>query len=91
MRAVSAPLWIYAGTSASIGGNALLLGAVTTTTINIPGVRKGMSVIVTPTTYPGDGIDWSAYVSSNDTITVVVRALIAATPTLSTYNVRVIT
>ena len=85
-----APAVILSGTSVSIGGGALLAGAVATNTVSITGVSVGMTVFVTPNTYPGDAIDWRAYVSAANTVTVVVSAIIAATPIASTYNVRVV-
>ncbi|WP_297505911.1 hypothetical protein [Ferrovum sp.] len=78
------------GTSTSIGGAALVAGGTATTTVNIAGATTSMGVVVSPTTFPGAGIDWSGYVSSSGVVTVVVTAIIAATPTASTYNVRVL-
>ena len=77
------------GLSGSIGGGALLAGAVATGTVAIAGATTAMTVTCTPNTYPGNGISWFAYVSSAGTVTVVVIAIIAATPVASTYNVRV--
>lgn len=90
MRTISTSLPVLSATSASIGGSALLAGAVATGTVTVAGAVSGMVVLVTPNTYPGDAIDWRAYVSSANTVTVVVSAIIAATPAASTYNVRVI-
>lgn len=78
------------GTSASIGGSALLAGACSSGTVSITGATTSMAVVATPATYPGDGSEWAAYVSSANTVTVKVCAIIALTPTASTYNVRVI-
>jgi hypothetical protein len=79
-----------AGTTSSIGGSALALGACTSGTVSVAGATTGMAVVASPTTYPGDGMDWRPYVSSAGTVTVKVCAAIAGTPTASTYNVRVI-
>lgn len=49
-----------------------------------------MTVMVTPNTYPGDGTLFYGYVSTNGTVTVKACAIIALTPTSSTYNVRVV-
>jgi len=49
-----------------------------------------MAVVVSPTTYPGDGMAWRGYVSAAGTVTVKVCAEIAGTSAASTYNVRVI-
>jgi hypothetical protein len=78
------------GTSGSIGGGALLAGAAATGTVSIPGATTAMAVCVTPVTYPGAGFIWDGYVSAAGTVTVVVQATIAGTPTASVYNVRLI-
>jgi hypothetical protein len=78
------------GTSGVIGGSALTAGGSATGTVSIAGATSSMGVVVTPAAYPGAGFDWSGYVSSAGTVTVVVNALIAGTPTSTTYNVRVI-
>lgn len=78
------------GTSGSIGGNALVAGACSAGTVSITGADTTMVVQTTPVTYPGDGAEWEAYVSSANTVTIKVCAIIALTPTASTYNVRVI-
>lgn len=77
------------GTTSSVGGGALIAGACTSGTVTITGAASGMVAVATPGTYPGDGIYWLAYVSSSNTITVKVCGAVAATPTASTYNVRV--
>jgi hypothetical protein len=77
------------GTTGSIGGGALLAGACTSGTMTIAGALPGMGVIVSPNTYPGDGTIWLGYVSSANTVTVKVCAILALTPTASTYGVRI--
>ena len=84
---VKAPL---SATSASIGGGALLAGACASTATTVTGATVGMAVVATPNTYPGDGNIWSAYVSAASTVTVKVCAIVAMTPTASTYNIRVL-
>ena len=79
-----------AGTSGSLGGSALSAGGATTGTVNVPGATTSMAVVVTPSAYPGNGVDWAGYVSSSGVVTVVITAIIAVTPTATTYNVRVI-
>ena len=74
----------------SIGGSLLAAGASATDTVSVPGAKAGMPVITQPNTFPGAGISWDGYVSADDTVTVRVTAIIAATPTASTYNVLVI-
>lgn len=81
---------VLTGTTGSIGGGALLAGACTSGTVSITSSTTAMAVIATPVTYPGDGIIWHGYVSTNGTVTVKVCAAVAATPTASTYNVRVV-
>lgn len=78
------------GTTSSIGGAALLAGACTSGTVTVTGATTGMGVIATPATFPGLGSTWYGYVSSSDTVTVSVCAIIGLTTTTSTYNVRVL-
>jgi hypothetical protein len=79
-----------AATTVSIGGTSLSAGACTSGTANVTGATTSMAVVATPATYPGDGMDWRTYVSSSGVVTVKVCAVVAGTPTASTYNVRVI-
>lgn len=81
---------ILSGTSASIGGGALLAGACAVGTATVTNATTSMIALVDPVTYPGDGNTWEAYVSSASTVTVKVCAIVAGTPTATTYNVRVI-
>lgn len=81
---------VLTGTTGSIGGGALVAGQCASGTVTVTGATTAMAIAVTPVTYPGDGSDWKAYVSSSNTITVKVCAIVALTPTASTYNVRVI-
>lgn len=78
------------GTTGSIGGGLLAAGACASGTVAVTGSTTTMTVAVSPNTYPGDGTDFAGYVSTNGTVTVKVCALVAVTPTSSTYNVRVI-
>jgi hypothetical protein len=81
---------VLSGTTASIGGGALLAGGCSTGTVTVTGATTSMAVVASPTTYPGAGAYWQAYVSSANTVTVGVCATIALTPTASTYNVRIL-
>lgn len=81
---------ILTGTTASIGGGALLAGACASGTVAVTNSTTSMTVTVTPNTYPGDGTLFYGYVSTNGTVTVKACAIIALTPTSSTYNVRVV-
>ena len=83
---VKAPL---SATSASIGGGALLAGACASTSTTVTGAAVGMAAVATPNTYPGDGNIWLAYPSAANTVTVKVCAVVAMTPTASTYNLRI--
>lgn len=78
-------------TSASIGGGVLASGACATTNTTVTGATVGMGVNTTPTTYPGDGFYWRGYVSAPNTVVVSVCSVTnSATPTASTYAVRVL-
>ena len=77
-------------TSASIGGGSLAAGACASTATTVTGATVGMAVVATPTTYPGAGNIWNSYVSAVNTVTTQICAIISATPTASTYNVRVL-
>lgn len=81
---------ILTGTTGSIGGGALIAGACASGTVGVTNAATTMVAVATPNTYPGDGAVWSAQVTSAGTVTVRVCALVALTPTASTYNVRVI-
>lgn len=81
---------VLKGTTASIGGGALLAGAVASGTVSIPGANIGMVANASPSIYPGDGFTWSAQVTSANTVTVRVTAVVAGTPNASTYLVRVV-
>jgi hypothetical protein len=79
-----------AGVSGSIGGSALTAGQCAGGTVSVTNATTGMSVSVSPNTYPGDGfIPWG-YVSAAGVVTVKVCAQASGTPTSSTYNVRAI-
>lgn len=86
-RAVIPP---FSATSASIGGGALGAGACASTATTVTGATSSMVAVVSPNTYPGDGNTFYGYISAANTVTVKVCAIIAGTPTASTYNIRVI-
>ena len=82
------------GTSASIGGGALLVNACASGTATVTGATTGMHVFgITPTTDPnGAGTqtyDWYGRVTSSNTVTIYVCALVAGTPGASTYTMLV--
>jgi hypothetical protein len=78
------------GTSASLGGAAMIAGQTISITVAITGAATGMVAATSPETYPGDGFVWDAYVSAADTVTVRLTATLAGTPTASLYDVRVL-
>ena len=81
---------ILTGSTGSIGGSLLTALSCTSGTATVTGVTTGMTIAVTPVTYPGDDFTWQAYVSGTDTVTVKLCSLATLTPTASVYNVRVI-
>lgn len=88
-----AALNIRTGTTASIGGGALLAGACTAETqVTITGATTSMAVAVSPATgaSPGANVTWAGRVSAADTVQVKVCEGIAGTPTAMAYNVRVL-
>jgi hypothetical protein len=79
------------GVTGSIGGANLAAGACASGTVSIsPAISTSMAVMAAPTTYPGDAIFWKGYVTATNVVTVKVCAAISATPTASTYQVRVV-
>lgn len=78
------------GTSGSIGGGALIAGQCASGTATVTGATTSMVALTDPNTYPGDGTIWDAQVTSSNTVTVKVCAIIALTPAASTYNIRVL-
>jgi hypothetical protein len=79
-------------TSASIGGSSVGAGACASGTVSVTGATTSMAATATPAADPGTSfIPW-AFVSSANTVTVRVCNFTAssATPTATTYNVRVI-
>lgn len=78
------------GTTGNIGGGLLAAGACASGTVTITGATVGMVAVANPTANPGSGVQWQAYVSSANTVTVQACVLLLLTPTATTYNVRVI-
>jgi hypothetical protein len=84
---------ILCATTGSIGGGALLVGASAAGTVTVTGAQVGMPCIA----QPSDGTDMIAVgaipvciVTSANTVTVRVIAILALTPTAKTYVVRVL-
>ena len=78
-------------TSASLGGSALLAGQCSSNTTTVTGATTAMVCLTDPTTYPGDGAFWDCTVTSANTVTTKVCAVVSLTPTASTYNIKVFT
>lgn len=78
-----------AGTTGTIGGGLLTVGC-TSGTVAVTGAAGGMVASATPNTFPGNNIQWQAYVSSAGIVTVSVCTSLTLTPTASVYYVRVI-
>jgi len=85
---------ILIGTTSAIGGGALTPGACAAGTATVTGARSTMVATASPSADPDSvlstGIAFYAFVSSNDTVTVRVCAIVAVTPASVTYNVRVV-
>lgn len=79
----------FSGVTEPLGGTELLAGGAFTTTVAIAGVTVGMSVAVTPRTFPGNGVYWLGYVSSAGIVTVKVGVTIALFVAASIYGVLV--
>ncbi len=84
---------ILCATTGSIGGGALLVGASASGTVTVTGAQVGMPCIA----QPSDGTDMIVLgaipvctVTSANTVTVRVIAILALTPTAKTYVVRVL-
>jgi|SRR5882757_1288510 len=81
------------GTSSSIGGSLLTVGASASGTLTITGAQPGMVCLA----QPSDGTDMVALgatvactVTSTNTVTIRVLAVLSLTPAVKTYTVRVI-
>lgn len=81
---------VLSGTTGSIGGGLLSAGSCATGTATVTGATTGMVAVANPTTYQGDGVQFQAYVSASNTVTVKACALLLITPSATTYKVRVL-
>lgn len=81
---------VLTATTGAIAPGILIAGACGSGTIAVTGSTTSMAVIPSANTYPGDGVYYFAYVSTNGTVTVKVCAIVGITPNSSTYNVRVV-
>jgi len=80
------------GTTASIGGSALVAGACATGTVTVTGATTAMAAFATPISADPTngailGVSVLAKVTSANTVTVSVCVPIIGTPTASTYRV----
>jgi hypothetical protein len=89
LQAISSSL---SGVTGSIGGGALLLGGCASGTATIAGATVGQVVLASASdgTVLGGSFQVQASVTSSNTVTVNVCAVLAGTPSAKTYNVRVI-
>lgn len=77
------------GTTGNIGGG-LLIATCTPGTATVTGATTAMTAVASPITYPGNNVQWQAYVSSANTVTVnVCSSGLTLTPGVSAYRVRV--
>lgn len=77
------------GVTGSISG-ALTLGTCDTGTAAVTGATTAMVAAASPTTYPGVGVVYGAYVSGANVVTVWECGLAVVTPTATTYQVSVL-
>jgi len=90
---LGATLGVMSGTTGSIGGGLLTAGACTSGTVTVTGATVGMPAIATPsdgTNIAGVGTVITATVTSTNTVTVSVCALLSVTPAAKTYSVRIV-
>ncbi len=80
---------ILNGVTGIIGGTEIFGGSAFTTTAAVVGATVGMSVTVTPRTFPGNGVYWEGYVSAPDVVTVKVGAAITLFVVASIYDIQV--
>ena len=82
------------GTTAAIGGGALTPGSCAAGTATVTGATSSMVASASPSADPDStlstGIAIYAFVSSSNTVTVRVCAIVTVTPASTTYNVAVI-
>lgn len=82
------------GTTAAIGGSLLAPGACVAGTVTVTGATSAMTATASPSADPDStlstGIAIYSFVSSSNTVTVRICAIVSVTPASVTYNVRVI-
>lgn len=75
--------------TATAGGTLLAAGGCQSVTTTVSGATTSMTAAVSPAADPGNSVQWQAFVSSSNTVTVRVCAILAVTPASVTYNIRV--
>lgn len=77
------------GTTGTITGTLLALGACNTGTATVTGATTAMQATASPVSDPGTTVVWYAWVSSANTVTVKECELILGTPNNTAFNVAV--
>jgi hypothetical protein len=85
---------VLSGTTGSIGGSLMTAGSCVAGTATVTGATSSMVATTSPSGDPDStlstGVSFYAFVSSANTVTVRLCALVAVTPAAQTYNVRVL-
>jgi hypothetical protein len=79
------------GVSTSLNPGSMTAGQRATVNVAVTGATTAMVATCSPTTDPGAGFVWHAFVASANTVTVCLTCVAAGTPAASTYQVRVLT
>ena len=77
------------GTTGTITGTLLALGACNTGTATVTGATTAMQATASPVSDPGSTVVWHAWVSSANTVTVKECELVLGTPNNTAFNVTV--
>lgn len=77
------------GTTGTITGTLLALGACNTGTATVTGATTAMHASASPVSDPGSTVVWFAWVSSSNTVTVKECELVLGTPNNTAFNVTV--
>lgn len=75
------------GTTGTITGTLLALGACNTGTATVTGATTTMQATASPVSDPGTTVVWHAWVSSANTVTVKECELVLGTPNNTAFNV----
>jgi hypothetical protein len=82
---------VLGGASALMGGTRLAAGQCTSETVKVAGALPSMVALTSGAgSDPGENFTVRAFVAAPNAVTVRVCAIVAGTPALSTYNVRVL-